>query len=165
MRLQRNHGLKERRSAWKTEWTRLLHGESAVSAMANPEILVYLMDETIDQFLELLRVRPSRRWLNENPSQFENPGIACRCGLNPLLAYFATGQQALALVFSDQMTSASKNSNHYTVIWHFLAQREIQSLCGSCRRTCGVATGSFTVTVKPIRCGGFVPDRPSALRP
>ncbi len=47
----------------KAEWRRRLRIEPASTPLANPDTLVYLMDETLTQLEALVRNRPAPRWL------------------------------------------------------------------------------------------------------
>lgn len=128
--------VEERRSRWRREWDQRLRAEPVLSAMAEPAILTHLMDETFAQFSSLLGTRPNQHWLDKHRPSLEHLQIGCRCGLNPLLTYFATGQVALESVLREPPKVLARQRIALQVHWHFLAQREIESLCGSCARIC-----------------------------
>jgi hypothetical protein len=73
-----------RRSEIRSRWTALLKLEKPASPLADPDILLYLFDRTLD---EVLSVQPASR----RPS----PPPASRCACNPLQHYFSTLEQAL----------------------------------------------------------------------
>src|SRR3954462_4663597 len=86
--------LRDRRAETRARWEALLRIEKVNTPLANPDALVFMIDWTLDEvFGALLRPLSSRR----RPAKFENhrPRPECPCGRNPLLAYFAAGEQAL----------------------------------------------------------------------
>ena len=129
----------ERRPRWKREWVRRLRAESGLTETEKPTPTVRLMDETLAQFCSLLETRPDQRWLSEHRPSFGRLRTSCRCGLNPLLTYFASGQLALEVALGDPPPVPADQCAALTVHWHFMAQREIESLCGSCCHVCAPA--------------------------
>ncbi len=101
--------------------------------------MIRLMDETLMQFCSLLEVRPGHRWLSEHRPSFARLCGCGHCGLSPLLTYFACGQLALEVALGDPPPVPPSQRGALTARWHFLAQREIQSLCGACCRVCAPA--------------------------
>ena len=104
--------------------------------MANPDTLVYLMDETLAQLESLVRARPTPRWLKLRRTHLEPLRALCPCGLNPLLAYFGTGAEALNMVLADAADLTKEEKLRLYEAWHFLAQGEIEALCEGCHRIC-----------------------------
>ena len=94
------------------------------------------MDETLHQLDSFLRARPTARWLAQNRAKLGPLRTACRCGLNPLLDYFAAGEAALQAKFPGGIKLNDDQRHALDRAWHWLAQREIESLCGTCRRVC-----------------------------
>lgn len=125
----------QRKLRWKREWLRLLRlgSNPATVELAS---MVRLMDETLSQCCLLLETRPGHRWLNAHRPSFGRLCKCVGCALSPLLTYFASGQLALEVVLNDAPPVPAKQHAMLTARWHFLAQREIQSLCGSCRHIC-----------------------------
>lgn len=78
------HSLERRRAEIRLRWAALLKLEKPPSPLADPDILVYLFDRTLD---EVLTVQPAAR----RPP----PSPASRCACNPLQHYFSTLEQAL----------------------------------------------------------------------
>ncbi|HSY54608.1 MAG TPA: hypothetical protein VK785_09185 [Opitutaceae bacterium] len=105
--------------------------------MANPDTLVYLMDETLAQLESLVRARPTPRWLKLRRTHLEPLRALCPCGLNPLLAYFSAGAESLETVLSADLDKGEKSM--LCQGWHFLAQNEIEALCEGCCRVCAPA--------------------------
>jgi hypothetical protein len=78
--------LAARRADIKQRWRTLLEIEPVSSAMARPEMLALLLDETLNRIFTALR-SPRRRPRTER--------LDCECGRNPFTAYFVAGRQAL----------------------------------------------------------------------
>ena len=115
----------------KTEWNARLHLAPPSTALAAPDILLYRMNDTLDQLDSLLRSPSAKRWVDWRPAQLARLPEQCRCGLNPLLAYFLTGGAALDSVLPDLGGAARTTVDQ---AWTLLAQSEIESLCAICRR-------------------------------
>ena len=117
------------RPAIKREWDHLLRTEPALSPLANPDTLVFLMDETLDQLLHGLRARSSHPTQREIAQLLTPLQRRCACGLNPLLTYYATGELAL------RAATAGVLGEHFEpvlLVLHGIARREIDALCGVC---------------------------------
>jgi hypothetical protein len=115
----------------KTEWNGRLHLEPPSTALATPDVLLYRMDDTLEQLDALLRSQSAKGWVDWRPAQLSRLHEHCRCGLNPLLAYFVTGGAALDAVLPE-LGGAGRTALDQA--WLLLAQREIESLCAICRR-------------------------------
>jgi len=136
--------LHAQRTLLKAEWRRRLRIEPASTPLANPDTLVYLMDETLTQLEALVRDRPTPRWLRLRKTHLGPLRLLCPCGLNPLLAYFSTGVEALDAVLSTDEYLTEEEISVLCQAWHFLAQSEIEALCEGCCRVCAPAL-SFSV--------------------
>jgi len=125
------------RTSLKATWDRQLRlAGPPNTALAIPDILVHRMSDTLDQFSLLLRRAAAKRWPDLPPPEWEHLRDHCRCGLNPLLDYFATGGKALHLVLTDL---SPEDRNALDQAWYFLAQQEVGSLCAVCCRSCAPA--------------------------
>lgn len=132
--------------ALKAEWGRHLRDQPATTAMAHPEILAHLMDETLRQFGALLRAPSAAHWRvlqAGRESTFQSHSL-CRCGLNPLLAYFLTGGQALDDTLATPAGLSDAERERLRLAWHALAQREIDLLCANCCRNCALEPAADT---------------------
>ena len=118
----------------KAEWSRRLRSQPAITALANPDILVRLMDETLGQFDALLRTKPTGPKV---PARTKRLSSSCQCGLNPLLAYFSTGGAAMAAVAAELSGADAIDCETLRLAWDCLTKREIGLFCGSCRRFSG----------------------------
>lgn len=124
-------GDRDRRTHLKQVWERRLRLEPVRSTLGEPAVLVYMMDETLRQLEGLLTRRHVSR--AEKAGDFES---RCRCRLNPLLAYFSTGEAALLALLEDGGGVEEPLRTQVSGWWRLLAQREIDAVCGVCVRSC-----------------------------
>jgi len=129
--------LESLRPAIKREWEKLLRTEPALSPMANPDTLVFLMDESLKQLADCLRARPSRSGPGKSPPLIAPLQRRCPCGLNPLLNYYATGELAVHAASAARLDGAELEET--LLCFHLLAQREIDTLCSVCQHKHGTA--------------------------
>jgi len=120
--------LRAQRLRLKADWLRRLESRPPRSPLALPEILQHRMNDTLDQLDSLLRSRsvPTLR----KPREPE----PCRCELNPLQDYFATGGEAVLAGWGDEMSDVEQRI--LARAWQQLAAREIKALCGACLHPC-----------------------------
>ncbi len=127
--------LTARRAQVRQRWEALLRIERTSSPLANPDALVFMMDWTLNRIGEALR----------QPHPSVDDGLArvsCGCGLNPLLFYFTSLEQALieGLVLA-QATIATPGPGQREAELAELkgliaaeATREIAAFCAVCQR-------------------------------
>ncbi|MBI4622511.1 MAG: hypothetical protein HY736_04715 [Verrucomicrobia bacterium] len=117
-------------------WEDLLRVERANTPLANPDALVHLIDWTLDEIFRTLEHLPSRR------RPLRPPAVAfCPCGRNPLLLYFAAGEQALqeSLVLAQAAIAhlgpieRDVALTELNLVIHQIARREIEAFCGVCQ--------------------------------
>ena len=128
----------------KTCWEVLLRAEPPASALGNPDILVFMMDRTLDAFFTAILSPTPRRWLAHHPLLCGSLDETCPCGRNPLLHYFVSGEQAIvaiaarALPESAAMPPKAQKQilSEVQLTFHYLAQHEIQNFCDLYRGTC-----------------------------
>ena len=125
------------RPAIKREWEKLLRTEPALSPMANPDTLVFLMDETLKQLADCLRARAAKGWTKKDAPLVAPLQRRCPCGLNPLLNYYATGELAVHAAAATRLEGADLEDT--LLCFHALAQREIDTLCSVCQHKHGPA--------------------------
>lgn len=85
--------LRARRANIRSRWNDLLRVEGALSPLAHPDTLVFLLDETLEKILSGLN----------SPGGEVNPGTLgaapawprCDCGRNPYLRFYLAGEHAL----------------------------------------------------------------------
>ena len=130
--------LSARRPQVHARWEDLLRAEKVTTPLANPDALVHLIDWTLDEVFRTLQGLPTRRRplrvLNRND-------IDCPCGRNPLLIYFAAGEQALqeSLVLSQSEnlhldpTERDSALHELNLALRHIARREIGAFCSLCQ--------------------------------
>lgn len=119
------------RPAIKREWEALLRAEPTLSPLADPDILVFLMDATLNQVFADVARDTEGRWRGHVGNLRRPLQRHCACGRNPLLNYYATGELALHAGAGPALGSAL---DEVLVPYHALAQREIGTFCSVCQR-------------------------------
>ncbi len=121
--------LSSRRAQIRARWEIFLRIEKVNTPLANPDTLVYLFDQTLDEVFAALHDTPIPR----HPAP---PAGACE--KNPLSAYFVAGEQALleALILaqagSHHLDPKERDADvaHLRHVMHKIARRDIGSLEG-----------------------------------
>lgn len=120
-------------------WEVLLRAEPITSPLANPDSLVYLMNWTLDRFLAVLRGPLARRRISERGSNklaYIEESKLCACKMNPLLAYFATAEQALVQTLLPTLEPREREGvlSSVRLAMQAVAKREIDTFCAVCQR-------------------------------
>ena len=134
------NALRFRRPQVRARWAELLHVEPSASPLGHPDALVHLLDWTLDEIDRALTHPSMRRRLGRRPAQVA-ARFECPCGRNPLLAYFAAGQQVMqeGLVLVQAATplldpfERDASLEELTQVLHDIARREIEAFCGVCQ--------------------------------
>jgi len=127
--------------AIKQEWIRLLHGEPTLTPLGRPDTLVFLMDVTLGQLAAELAHGTAADRLRRHPPVIGTVHAYCRCGLNPLLKYYGTGELALR---AGAGAALGEEFEIVLRIFRALARREIEALCGVCRHRETAACATIT---------------------
>ncbi|MCE2861349.1 MAG: hypothetical protein RIR76_3185 [Verrucomicrobiota bacterium] len=130
--------LDDRRPQIRKRWEAILRTDRACSPLADPDALVHLIDWTLSEFQRTLRGLPTRRRPLRPLSRTD---LDCSCGQNPLLVYFAAGEQALqeSLVLAQAarcgLTTMQRDAelHELNLALHHIAGREIGSFCALCQ--------------------------------
>ena len=123
----------------RARWTALLHVEPVSTPLANPDALVHLLDWTLEEIYRGLSTLASHRRASRADLPDAKPH--CPCGRNPLLAYFAAGEQAMreALILSQSalptLDPISRDASwvELNLVLHQIANREVEAFCGVCQ--------------------------------
>ena len=121
--------LEGRRAQIRTRWETFLRIEKVSTPLANPDTLVYLFDQTLNEVFHALIGPP--------PARAVAPPLSAR-DTNPLYAYFVAGEQALleALILiqagARELDPKERDADvaHLRHIMHKIARRDIVSLEG-----------------------------------
>jgi hypothetical protein len=128
MRSAELHRLEQLNPVIKQVWEVHLRVQPVTSALARPDILVLMIDETLQKLTHHLR-KKSAETAAASVSPVGPAASLCKCGLNPLISYYAAGESALravaAPVFGARIEVAVD-------ALHVLAHRDIEALCGLC---------------------------------
>jgi hypothetical protein len=133
----------------RVRWEALLRTERTSSPLANPDSLVHLLDWTLDEIFHALACPAGYRRVARLA-----PGYRprCACGHNPLLAYFAAGEQAMreALILAQAaMTTLCPLERdaaleELNLVLAQIARQEIEAFCGVCQHGCHPFAGTTT---------------------
>lgn len=150
--------LRDRRGDIRARWETLLRIERVNTPLANPDALVFMIDWTCDELFTALTHSHGRRRsgrVTDNGARAD-----CPCGRNPLLTYFAAGEQALeeALILEQASRPALEPAERDTAFTELqltvreIARREIESFCAVCQyrtepRPCANAAAAPVVAV------------------
>jgi hypothetical protein len=127
-----------RRAQLRARWEALLRAQPACSPLAHPDTVVHLLDPTLDTLFAAPRRPATRPLAPARPCR-----DSCRCGLNPLLAFFAVGEQALRET-AEQPASrgdaktppAPADTIRLSLALRRLARDELETFCSLCQRAC-----------------------------
>ncbi len=149
--------LRTRRPLIRAHWEALLRTEPINSPLGNPDALVHLIDWTLDEIFSIL-TNPLSRYRTAGTRCSGIERHECPCGRNPLLAYFAAGEQALreALILSQVATSPldplerDASFNELNLVLQHISRREIEAFCGICQ----FRHSSDADAMQPLAVGG-----------
>lgn len=124
----------------RERWEALLHAEPVNTPLAYPDALVHLLDWTLEQIFVGLATLSSRKRPGRRPTcpDYQHD---CACGRNPLLTYFAAGDQAMreALVLAQAAAPVldplerDASLEELDFVFRHIARREIDAFCGVCQ--------------------------------
>lgn len=125
-------------------WAALLHIEPVQTPLGYPGALSHLIDWTLGEIFRGLETLSHRRPASRRGTAGE-PGPACPCGRNPLLAYFTAGEQVMreALVLAQAATpgldpiARDAALQELDLVFQNISRREIEAFCGVCQYRLG----------------------------
>lgn len=132
--------LRTQRSQIREHWEALLRVEPVASPLGHPDSLVHMLDWTLDEIFAALANPLGRHRIGRPRPGHEAPPV-CPCGRNPLLTYFAAGEQAMreALVLVQAQAPAldpierDVAFDELNLILQQISRREIEAFCGVCQ--------------------------------
>ncbi|PTX95527.1 hypothetical protein [Opitutus sp. ER46] len=135
--------LRARRAEIHARWEALLRIEKVNTPLANPDALVFMIDWTLDECFATLRSLhgSTNRRRNGRGCDAQTLKADCPCGRNPLLAYFAAGEQAIEEALILEQASASdldpvQRDDAFAELKltvREIARREIEAFCSVCQ--------------------------------
>ncbi len=139
--------LRDRRGDLRARWETLLRIERVNTPLANPDALVFMIDWTCDELFAALSHPAARRRTGRAQETAARP--ECPCGRNPLLTYFAAGEQAMeeALILEQasrptlEPTERDAAFAELQLAVREIARREIESFCAVCQHRHDTRTG------------------------
>ena len=141
--------LRDRRSQVRHHWEALLRVEPVGTPLGHPDSLVHLIDWTLDEIYAALAHPIARHRIGHHRARYPAPSD-CACGGNPLLGYFAAGEQAMreALILAQAETAnldpleRDVAFQELNLVLGEIARREIEAFCSVCgRRPASCASG------------------------
>lgn len=112
-------------------WEDLLLAEIP-SAATSPDQLASAMEDVIGCiFCDM--PRPGVRWQRQARPRIAFLHDHCQCSLDPVLAYFVAGDQALLEAETGESEESAAILERGRILLHMLAQLEIEALCDWCR--------------------------------
>lgn len=132
--------LRVQRPQIRSRWAALLRVEPVGTPLGHPDALVHLIDWTLDEIFTGL----TNALANHDRSRPKTPVdhvVQCACGRNPLLTYFAAGEQStregliLAQASSPALNPAERDASlaELNFVLQQIARREIEAFCGVCQ--------------------------------
>jgi hypothetical protein len=133
------HSLRAQVVEIRARWKTLLQAEPVNTPLANPDTLVHLIDWTLKEIFQALTSPSMRRRLCRRSTTADHRH-ECPCGRNPLLAYFAVGQQAMreALVLAQAAEPSlvpierDASLEELNLVLQHIARRAFSAFAGVC---------------------------------
>jgi hypothetical protein len=132
--------LRARRPAIRSRWEELLRAEPVLTPLGNPDALVHLIEWTLDEIFSAIG-NPLARCRAGGTRFTPDDRAFCPCGRNPLLSYFAAGEQAtrealvLAQAASAPLDPMQRDASfeELNLVFQHISRREIEAFCGVCQ--------------------------------
>lgn len=136
---ERLRDLQARSAAIRARWEDLLRIEPVRSPLANPDTMVHLIPQTLEQVFTMLS-KPARLPVSILAARACVP--KCVCGHNPYLVYFIAAEQALtegAVVMQSELPATERRQSDIAEVVFAvrrIARLEIDTFCGACVHRC-----------------------------
>ena len=118
------------------DWEQRLREASPGGPSGEIMLRGFQMVQTLAEFETLLSSEGIKHWPERPPPPISQLRADCRCGRNPELAYFETGAAALRRL---KCRVGAQSQLRLDQAWYWIAQREVQRVCGACPRAREVA--------------------------
>lgn len=151
--------LRGRRAEIRTRWEALLRIERVNTPLANPDALVFMIDWTCDEIFAALRHAQAHK-RQAHAAEARTRG-ECPCGRNPLLIYFAAGEQAMeeALILEQAsrpgLEPAERDAefDELQLTLREIGRREIESFCAVCQYRASAQGNSRDEPAQAVKVG------------
>lgn len=135
--------LQSMRPALRVRWEALLRQAPVHSPLAAPDVLVHLMNWTLEEFFKTLTAAPNRRRVRPRGATSVTMANYCPCGSNPLQTYFSCLKQTLAeAVENINRTALCANAIEGDILaaeseiaFALVSNRELETFCSVCRHS------------------------------
>ncbi len=138
--------LNRRRALIKQRWRAVLEHAPTRTPLANPQLLAYLIDDTLDELLPgptQGAAPPSSRHPDSLVELHDAAKVflsSCRCGLNPYIGFFLAGEAALVSVIreiepTEQLTEHEILAAETKLLFalRVIGHRDVNAFCEVCR--------------------------------
>jgi hypothetical protein len=140
--------LKNQRPTLLARWESLLRADPSPNALGNPDLLVLMMDWTLEEWESTLRRPNVRQRRGAGVGASAARAVDCPCGQNPLLGYFRSAETALDEALA-QLTAPHAGDDIHPAEWGLardaftaearralrqVADREVSTFCAVCRQ-------------------------------
>ncbi len=163
--------LRDQRPTLLARWESLLRAHPSPNALGNPDVLVLMMNWTLEEWESTLRRPNARRRRSIAIGTSAAKSEPCPCGMNPLLGYFRSAEaamnEALTALAAPGGSDASSLAEWSLARDAFatealralrqVAEREISTFCAVCRqrnrfvpREACPATTAGSVSASPL---------------
>jgi hypothetical protein len=131
--------LQARRAEIRSRWNDLLHVERALSPLAHPDTLVYLLDETLEKIFSGLSSAGKK--MHPAPLAPAPAWPHCDCGRNPFLRFYVAGEHAILealVIIQAEIHMRDANARDRAVLELYavvrrLARHDVELFCSLCQ--------------------------------
>ena len=156
--------LRNQRPTLLARWESLLRADPSPNALGHPDLLVLMMDWTLEEWESTLRRPNARKRRSAGVGMSAASSVDCPCGQNPLLGYFRAAETALDEALA-RLAAPNDGDDLHSVEWalardtfatearralRHVADREVSTFCAVCRQR----TRLVTRTTGPPTNGG-----------
>lgn len=129
-----------RRAAIKLSWRAALQHAPTHTPLANPDLLAYMIDKTLDELLLTINYPLSSTNGSDSTTMSTLTRTPFGCGLNPYIGYFLAGESALVSVIRTVEPHAHLTENdilggeiELLFAFRVLSHRDVNAFCEICR--------------------------------
>jgi hypothetical protein len=158
-----------RRDEVRQRWRAALRHIPVHTALGNPDTLAFMIDPTLNRLFAAVNERRDAPWLPTALPETRLVEAASRCGLNPMIAYFLSGESAIVAVTRSirscgTMTESEMLTaeNELLATLRELGRGEITGFCGICQVKHPTAVSTHPSAAVPADCPFKAQERKTA---